>query len=545
VLQWDGKSFTVRDYAFLEAPGLLGTLTRPQLVQHLRHLAGTLSVKCREAALVLGMHDTIVRTVNLPNSAETDLRTLLKLNTSKCFKAESSELVVDCVPLVLSNGSKAALSSEAEVVAVAVAKDLFRNVMAAASDVGLRILRITSVQVGLSNAVRLSRAGSFQEEVMALVDLGPRTCTITALIKGQPALSRVVDLDDALCSGLDEAFATPYPVAAEIRTNLIRNRLQKLLFPVGRDISAAIDFFEARLNCRINAAMFTGGTERAELMAETLQAQLDVPCHRIDASSAVTIAIPAAKAERATRELPRVAGSIGVAAACYLPEMVQINLLADQIEARARRRRDPVRLCAWSAAAAIILMLAWAGYIRMNLTEVTNQMATLEAELKSLKAKASDAAKLTSDAKRTVNAVAAMEQHATNRFLFAPVLNALQQTGGNDVQVIHVSIQQATQYVPGVRASSKGGVRVPAKRGYVAEKNTLLIQAKNFADPKSGDAFLDEIATQEYFQTNLRKVNPVLLKNRMPRQVDPLDPDKTFTLFTIECSYPERILGYE
>jgi hypothetical protein len=37
----------------------------------------------------------------------------------------------------------------------------------------------------------------------------------------------------------------------------------------------------------------------------------------------------------------------------------------------------------------------------------------------------------------------------------------------------------------------------------------------------------------------------VLLKNRLLRQVDPLDPNRIFTLFTIECVYPERVLGYE
>jgi hypothetical protein len=56
---------------------------------------------------------------------------------------------------------------------------------------------------------------------------------------------------------------------------------------------------------------------------------------------------------------------------------------------------------------------------------------------------------------------------------------------------------------------------------------------------------MDNIAQQPYFQNSLRGVDPVTLKSRGPRQVDPLDPNKVYTLFTIECAYPERILGYE
>ena len=56
---------------------------------------------------------------------------------------------------------------------------------------------------------------------------------------------------------------------------------------------------------------------------------------------------------------------------------------------------------------------------------------------------------------------------------------------------------------------------------------------------------MDLISNQEYFKANLRKVEPVTLKSRTPKQADPLDPDKVYTLFTIECAYPERILGYE
>jgi Tfp pilus assembly PilM family ATPase len=547
VLQWEGEVFAVKDYIFLEAPGLLGTLTRPQLAEHFNKLASALSIKCREAVIVLGMHDAQVRTVELPNSPDTDFRTLLKLNTTKYFKADPAQLVVDCVPLAFANGlaGSRGVSKDAQVLGVALYDKLLRLVLAAGSDAGWKVLRVTPSQVGLANAVRLARPESVESEVMALVDFGPKTCAISALIKGQPAWSRIVELDESLSSGVDEAFATPYPVAAEIRTNLIRTRLQKLLFPIGRDISAAIDFFEAQANARITTVLFTGGTERAELLADTLQAQLDVPCQRLDPARVARISVPPGKNERAPRDLPRLAGGIGAAATHYVPELVQINFLAERLETVARRRRNPLRIGALAAAAAFVVMALWAGYTHHALAQTSAELLRLEVESHDVQATAAGAARVVLEGKKTLTTAAALDQHATNRFLFAPALNALQEVGSDEIHLVQLILQQTLHYTPPVKAGNKERVRVAAKKGFVSARVALLIQARNFGDAKKSDQFIDQIATQSYFQENLRNVNPVTLKSRTPRQVDPLDPTRVYNLFTIECSYPERVLGYE
>jgi hypothetical protein len=315
---------------------------------------------------------------------------------------------------------------------------------------------------------------------------------------------------------------------------------------VGREISAAIDYFEAQLNCRITTALFNGGTERADLTLETLQTQLDVPCQRIDISSMVKVEVPNGKGERAPRELQRLGGCIGAAAAECVPTLVQINLLAERLAAQAAARRDPVRLGTFAAAAVLIGMFAWAGYIRMDLNRTVSDVRQLEAQLKVVKTEAADAIKITGAAQKLGATLAALDQHSTNRFLVAPALDGLQETFVSDVQVVSLSVQQNLQTVPGVKPTRKaGGKRTPGKKGYSAERSSLVIQAKNFGDIKAADEFMDLIANQEYFKANLRKVEPVTLKSRTPKQADPLDPEKVYTLFTIECAYPERILGYE
>jgi Tfp pilus assembly PilM family ATPase len=546
LLKWTGEDFAVRDYSFLEAPGLTGKMTRAELAAHLRTVVSSLNGRCREAVLVLGMQDVLVRSLELPKSHDTEFREMVKLNTNKYFQQDASQLVVDCFSVTSDFDGITTNAKDAHVVAVGAKQELFRVLVSAARDAGLHLLRITSTQASIANAVRFAQPESCGNQVVAIIEFGPRTCAVTAAVRGQPALTRVIDLDDATTTGLDEAFATPYPVADEIRGNLIRNRLQKTLFPVGREISAALDYFEAQLNCRATAALFNGGTERADLTLETLQAQLDVPCQRIDISSMVKVEVPNGKGERASRELQRLGGCIGAAAAQCVPTLVQINLLAERLETQAAARRDPVRLCTFAAAAALVVMLAWAGYVRMDLNRTVTDVQQLEAQLKDLKTDAADAIKTTSAAQKLSATLAALDQHSTNRFLVAPALDGLQETMVRDVQVVNLTVQQNLQTVPGVKPARKaGGKRTPGKKGYSSERSSLIIHAKNFGDTKAADEFMDLIANQEYFKVNLRKVEPVTLKSRTPKQADPLDPEKVYTLFTIECAYPERILGYE
>ena len=546
LLKWTGEDFALRDYSFLEAPGLPAKMTRAELAAHLRTVVGSLNGRCRDAVLVLGMQDVMVRSLELPKSHDTEFREMVKLNTHKYFQQDASQLVVDCFPVSSDFAGITMSAKDAHVVAVGAKQELFRVLVSAARDAGLHLLRITSTQASIANAVRFAQPESVGNQVVAIIEFGPRTCAVTAAVAGQPALTRVIDLDDATTTGLDEAFSTPYPVADEIRGNLIRNRLQKTLFPVGREISAALDYFEAQLNCRATAALFNGGTERADLTLETLQAQLDVPCQRIDISSMVKVEVPNGKGERAPRELQRLGGSIGAAAAECVPTLVQINLLAERFEAQAAARRDPVRLVTFAAAAALLGMLAWAGYIRLDLNRTVSDLQQLESQLQDLKTEASDAIKITSASQKLTATLAALDQHSTNRFLVAPALDGLQETMVRDVQVVNLTVQQNLQTVPGVKPARKaGGKRTPGRKGYSAERSSILIQAKDFGDIKAADEFMDLIANQEYFKANLRTVEPVTLKSRTPKQADPLDPEKVYTLFTIECAYPERILGYE
>jgi hypothetical protein len=64
-----------------------------------------------------------------------------------------------------------------------------------------------------------------------------------------------------------------------------------------------------------------------------------------------------------------------------------------------------------------------------------------------------------------------------------------------------------------------------AKKGYSGERNSLIIQAKNFGDIKAADEFIDLIANQN-LQVEPPHHRTCHLKSRTPKQADPLDPEK-------------------
>jgi len=111
----------------------------------------------------------------------------------------------------------------------------------------------------------------------------------------------------------------------------------------------------------------------------------------------------------------------------------------------------------------------------------------------------------------------------------------------DDIQVVGLKMEQTLVQSDAVKSSKT----VRAQPAQTKEQILLTISAKNFADNHAEDKFIETIASLPYFKNSLRKKEPVLLKNRLLRQVDPLDPNRIFTLFTIECVYPERVLGYE
>lgn len=204
------------------------------------------------------------------------------------------------------------------------------------------------------------------------------------------------------------------------------------------------------------------------------------------------------------------------------------------------RRRDPVKRATLGAGFVLALLAAWGGYLQVRLMGKMRAVNRYEAEWKLLE---KDYNQVTSNLNATATAeqrIAALQSLATNRFLWAPVLNALQYACVEDVQTMRLRTEQTYAQTEGIKPStSTAGVTSPGKPPTARETVLLTLEAKDYSsNPVENIArFQEKISNEPYFKTNLQKSQ---LTGRSPAQTDPSNPSRSFVLFTIECQFPEK-----
>ena len=218
---------------------------------------------------------------------------------------------------------------------------------------------------------------------------------------------------------------------------------------------------------------------------------------------------------------------------------IRINLLAEQQAAEERRRRDPVKRAFWVGGFCVSLMLLWSLYLVLEKWNHAEEEARLQAKWHSLE---TNSVQVLTNRARIFDIdrkLALLHQAATNRFLWGPFLNSLQFTGEKDLELLHVSIRQDYIETPEVKPARPGGRFEPATS--TERIVTTLVAKYSGTSPEQGieqykrtlrsDAFLKRCFTNE---------NSLKLAGFPQRLVDPLEPSRAYSQFTLEGALPER-----
>jgi len=221
---------------------------------------------------------------------------------------------------------------------------------------------------------------------------------------------------------------------------------------------------------------------------------------------------------------------------------IRLNLLAEAQAAEDLRRRDPVKRLILAGALIGVGMLVWSSTLYLKGTFLKSEVGRLEAELRS---HTNDyQAVLDTQRKRTDvdDKLSALYSLATNRFLNGSMLDALQKTTIEDVELTSLKIEQTYFPVEPVKAktNSLGQIMSKAKPATVTEKILLTLDAKDISD-NPGDLhvkYKQSLSDSAYFHSVLAGNNDVVLKKYVP---DPGPGDKKAMMFTLECKYPERM----
>src|SRR5690349_3178820 len=117
---------------------------------------------------------------------------------------------------------------------------------------------------------------------------------------------------------------------------------------------------------------------------------------------------------------------------------IRINLLAESQAMEEMRRRDPVKRAIVFGALVGTAILVYAGYLQTKAIVAKSEVNRLEGQLR---AKATDYQQVIEHKKKLDEAMqklTKLQQLATNRFLNGTVLDALQHTTVDDVQLVHL-----------------------------------------------------------------------------------------------------------
>jgi hypothetical protein len=220
---------------------------------------------------------------------------------------------------------------------------------------------------------------------------------------------------------------------------------------------------------------------------------------------------------------------------------IRLNLLAEAQAAEDLRRRDPVKRGIWMAALIVALMLVLISFLQLRVTLKSSDLSRVEGQINSH-----------TNAYRAVleNQKASIDlsqklgkllQLTTNRFLNANLLNALQQTTVDDVQLLKLRTEMNYVIDPGSKTRTNDEGVVTKGRPPSTTESTRFTFEGNDASPNPGDQlnkFKQVLAAHPYFKQTLIKTNPISLKSLSPPQVSPTT-GKPCVVFVLECRCPE------
>jgi len=221
---------------------------------------------------------------------------------------------------------------------------------------------------------------------------------------------------------------------------------------------------------------------------------------------------------------------------------IRINLLAETQAMEDLRRRDPVKRTIFVGIFLGVAMLGWSGWIQAKAFKEKLALNSLEAQI----ANHTNEYQVVMENKKKLDDVnqklAALHQLTMARLLNGNILNALQRTVIDDVQLTRLKTLHEYVTTEEVKAKTNSvGRTIPAKPATITEKITLTLEARD-SSPNPGDQvnkFQEAIADCSYFKTFLGKTNAVRLKEYGTKTPGG-EGGRPFVPFSLECKFPEK-----
>lgn len=284
VIQRNGAGLELVEYAVRALPSA-SEKSDFSLAGELQALMSGLKVQERRACVAISCNSAMVCHTEFPRMPIAEVKSALKLNSSRYLRRDFSNYYLDAVELTGAddngNGKK---SPKMRVLVGGANRDevcSYRDAMLAAK---IRPEVIELAAVSVVNAFQISQPELCQKEAVLLVDIGARSTSINFLQHGQPVMTRIMHFGGLQLSEYVAQVLTLSAAEAEEEKLKMSDPVQALIkaaiAPLARELRSSIDFFERQHECHVGAAFACGGTAASPHILDFLSeaAGLRVAC---------------------------------------------------------------------------------------------------------------------------------------------------------------------------------------------------------------------------------------------------------------------------
>lgn len=221
---------------------------------------------------------------------------------------------------------------------------------------------------------------------------------------------------------------------------------------------------------------------------------------------------------------------------------IRLNLLAEAQALEDMRRRDPVKRAIWFGVVTGLVILGWSSTLQLKAMIAKSELSNLRSTLST---KTNGAQQVRENQRRLdeINhKLTELRRLTTNRFLNGNVLDALQHSTVDDVQLVRLKTDHNYNLIEETKPKTNAsGSVIKGKPATVTEKIVLTLEVKD-ASSSPGDQvnkYKEAIAANAYFQRWLGRTNEVRMTDYGTLQPASAD-SKPFIPFKLECRFPEK-----
>jgi type IV pilus assembly protein PilM len=326
VVERRGEVMALTRYVVLDAPIFEKKISAELLVTHLNEIVQKMDMRPKWITLAVGLDDSVVKQIELPQIPLDDMRHVLKNNSKAYLQQDLPNYAFDChiYPPKLSGKAeipKVAAVPKLKVLVAGARQDLLNTYHSAILESGLVADHIVPGLIGPINAFEAANAESFAKDTLALVDIGFKHSSICILDQGELVLMRVVNIGgDRLTAGLAESMSISYAEAEGIKVGMapeVQSALEMQVQPLGRELRASLDFFEHQHDRPCSQVYVSGGSTQSELILQLLHSELLVDCKTWNPAQFLQLALPGQQAVEIEHIAPQLTVAIGAALAAF------------------------------------------------------------------------------------------------------------------------------------------------------------------------------------------------------------------------------------